>query len=177
MPDTTGADHATLSSALLTVFRGKFCNTLLPGKTPCQFRGGDVLYDIGDQDRSMFFIQRGFVKIGTLIPDGREVIFDIRKPGDVVGELCVAKTPRPDRAVALEPGEAIHVSYSDVLSTLTNNPDLLLKLIEIFSNCLADAYDQITSLTVHNLTGRLVQVLLDLATKLGNSNGDPVQIP
>jgi CRP-like cAMP-binding protein len=171
------ADEATLSSALVTIFRGMFCNTILPGRTPIQFRSGEVIYNIGDLDRSMFFIQKGFVKVGTLVPDGREIIYDVRKTGDVVGELCVAKTPRPDRAVALEPAEAIHVSYSDIIATLGKHPDLLFKLMEIFCNCLADAYDQITSLRVHNLHGRVVQVLLDLAAKLGSANGDPVQIP
>src|SRR5256885_10024245 len=125
----------------------------------------------------MFFIQNGFGKVGTLIADGREVIYDIRKTGDVVGELCVAKTPRPDRAVALEPASAINVAYSDVISTLGSHPDLVLKLIELFCNCLADAYDQITTLTVHDLTGRVVQVLLNLAARLGKPDTDPVQIP
>ncbi len=111
-------DDATMSSALLTIFRGKFCKTLLPGRTSLQFRCGEVLYDIGDLNRSMFFIQKGFVKIGTLTSDGREIIYDIRKAGDVVGELCVARSPRTDRALALEPAEAVHVSYSDVISTL-----------------------------------------------------------
>lgn len=117
-PDPFALDEATVSSALVTVFRGKFCDILLPGRSSDKFKEGDVLYDIGDPNRRMYFIQRGFVKIGTLTPDGREIIYDIRKAGDVVGELCASPSPRRDRAVALVPTEAVHVPYSDMIRTL-----------------------------------------------------------
>jgi CRP/FNR family transcriptional regulator, cyclic AMP receptor protein len=176
-PDSSALDQANMSCALLTVFRGKFCDTLLPGRTSLPFKDGDVLYDLGDPSQSMYFIQKGFVKIGTLTPDGREIIYDVRKAGDVIGELCVSQSPRRDRAVALEPGEAIRVSYSDVIATLRSHPDLLVKLLEIFCDCLADAYKQITALTVHDLTSRITQVLLNLGSRLGLPSGDCVQIP
>jgi CRP/FNR family cyclic AMP-dependent transcriptional regulator len=175
--DPCVSDEANISSALVSVFRGKFCNTLLPGRTPVRFRAGEVLYDIGDLNRTMFFIQSGYVKTGTLTPDGCEIIYDIRKAGDVVGELCVARIPRRDRAIALEAGEAIDVSYTEILTALGRHPELLAKVIEIFCNCLADAYDQITTLTAHDLIGRVVQVLISLGSKLGDPGTDPVQIP
>jgi CRP/FNR family cyclic AMP-dependent transcriptional regulator len=170
-------DEATVSSALASAFRGKFCKTLLPGRNPCHFRTGEELYGAGDPSRIMFFIQKGFVKIGSVTPDGREVIYDIRKMGDVVGELCVSKNPRHDRAVALEPTEAVSVTYSEVIDTLRSDSDLLIRLLEILCDCLADAYEQITTLAGRDLTRRLVQVLLNLASKLGQPVGDSVQIP
>jgi CRP/FNR family transcriptional regulator, cyclic AMP receptor protein len=170
-------EEAALSGALQTIFRGKFCNILLSGRTPLRFRAGDVLYDVGDLSRSMFFIQKGYVKVGTLTADGREIIYDIRKEGDVVGELCAARVPRCDRAVALESLEAIDVPYVEVLSALGTHPELLAKLIEVFCTCLADAYDQITNLTARDLTGRVAQLLVSLGAKLGSLNTEPVMIP
>lgn len=174
--DPAAVDEATLSSELVTVFRGKFCDILMAGRPPDHFKEEDVLYDIGDRNRSLYFIQRGFVKIGTLTPSGREVIFDIRKAGDVVGELCAAPGPRRDRAVALELTEAVRVPYSEMMNTLRNHPDLLVRLVEIFCECLTDAYNQIAAVTIHDLTERVVQTLLKLAPKLGRPSGDGVQI-
>jgi len=168
-PDAAASDEATVSSALLSVFRGKFCKTLLPGRTPIRLTAGEVLYDIGDQNRSMFFIQKGY--------DGCEIIYDVRTDGDVVGELCAARMPRRDRGIALEPSLAIEVSYSEVLATLAGYPELLAALIEIFCNCLSDAYDQITTLATHDLSGRVVHALLNVAEKLGQRNGDAIEIP
>jgi CRP/FNR family cyclic AMP-dependent transcriptional regulator len=178
--DAAALDEAVLSSALVTVFRGQFCHTVLPGRSPLKFKDGDVLYDIGDPDRSMFFLQKGFVKIGTLTRDGREIIYDIRKAGDVVGELCASPNPRRDRAVALEPTEAVRVPFAEVIAALRDHPDLLLRLIEILCECLGEAYKQITTLTAHDLTSRLAQALLNLASKLeaiDGGSGDSVQIP
>jgi CRP/FNR family transcriptional regulator, cyclic AMP receptor protein len=174
--DPAALDEATLSSELVTMFRGKFCDILMAGRSPDHFKEEDVLYDIGDPNRRLYFIQRGFVKVGTLTPSGREIIFDIRKAGDVVGELCVAPGPLRDRAVALELTEAVRVPYSEMMKTLRNHPDLSVRLVEIFCEYLADAYNQITAVTVHDLTERVVQALLKLAPKLGRPSGDRVQI-
>ena len=169
--------ESSVSSALVSIFRGKFCDALLPGRGALHFAADEILYDVGDRNRVVFFVRKGFVKIGTLTPEGREVIYDIRKDGDVVGEICACHTPRRDRAVALEPAEAIRVPYSEIVDALRGNPDLLVKLLEIFCNCLADAYDQITTLASQDLPGRLVQVLLGLASKIGRPAGEAVQIP
>src|SRR2546429_7675623 len=61
-----------------------------------------IFYEVGDQERTFFFLQDGFVKVGTVTSDGHELIYDVRKGGDVVGELCASEPRRPDRAVALE---------------------------------------------------------------------------
>lgn len=93
---------ADLSSALSGIFRGRFCQSLLQNRNPQKFEKGETLYDVGRNAASFFFIRSGVVKIGTITETGEEVIFDIRKGGEVVGELSASGSPRIDRAVALE---------------------------------------------------------------------------
>ncbi len=94
--------QAAVSTALVSVFRGKFCDALLSNRKPTSFQKHDVLYDVGANDRTFFFLLSGFVKVGTITPDGHELIYDVRKGGDVVGELCASQLERRDRAVALD---------------------------------------------------------------------------
>lgn len=61
-----------------------------------------VIYDVGDENQMFFFVQKGFVKVGSVTEDGHELIYDVRKAGDIVGELCASGQQRRDRAVALE---------------------------------------------------------------------------
>ena len=75
----------SLSTALLSVLRGKFCDVLLRDRSEVSFDKGAVLYDVGDMGQTLFFIRQGIVKVGTITLDGREIIYDIRKGGDVVG--------------------------------------------------------------------------------------------
>ena len=169
--------EASLSTALMSVFRGKFCDVILLGRSQVSFEKDAVLYDIGDKDRNFFFIRQGFVKVGTIMPDGREIIYDIRKGGDVAGELCARQVLRRDRAVALEPSMVVPVHYREIVRTLQDSPDLLTKLVEIFCDCLADAYEQINTLAVHDILRRLGNVLAGLASKIGRPFEDMIQIP
>jgi CRP-like cAMP-binding protein len=116
------ASQEAVSAALAAVLRGKFCDILLPNRKGIAFPKNGVIYDVGNKDRTLFFLQSGFVKIGTLTVGGSEVIYEIRKSGDVVGELCVCEHPRPDRAVALEQTEAIPVPYQDLVEALRKKP-------------------------------------------------------
>lgn len=169
--------QAGVSTALVSVFRGKFCEAILPNRNSVTFQKEEVIYDVGHRERTLFFLQDGFVKVGTITMDGHELIYDVRKGGDVVGELCASHVRRPDRAVALEQTRAIPVPFDEVMEVIRKQPGLLARLVEVFCQSLNEAYDQVNTLTVDDTAHRLAKVLLKLATKLGRISGPAVEIP
>lgn len=169
--------QAGVSTALISVFRGKFCDAILPGRKTTTFSKEEVIYNVGDKERTFFFLQNGFVKVGTITSDGHELIYDVRKGGDVVGELCASEARRPDRAVALEQTEAIPVPFEDVMDVVRKQPDLLARLVDVFCRALNEAYAQVNTLAVDDTIHRLSKVLLKLAAKLGQNLGPEVEIP
>ena len=169
--------QAAVSTALISVFRGKFCDAILPNRKTTTFKKEEVIYDVGDKERTFFFLQDGFVKVGTITSDGHELIYDVRKGGDVVGELCASEARRPDRAVALEQTEAIPVPFEDVMEVVRKQPDLLERLVDVFCRALNEAYAQVNTLAVDDTVHRLGKVLLKLAAKIGQSSGAQVEIP
>lgn len=172
-----GASHdVSFSSALATIFRGKLCETILQNRGSISFDKGATIYDAGDKGRTFFFVKRGIVKVGTVTEDGREIIFDLRKKGDVVGELCACESSRRDRAVALEPTEVIAVSYDEVLDSLQKNRAVLQEILQVICNSLSGAYDQADLMSVGDTVQRLIKVLLKLANQLGRPAGDLVEI-
>src|SRR2546430_2119601 len=116
------------------------------------------------------------VKIGTITETGEEVIFDIRKAGEVVGELSASSSPRIDRAVALELTQAVPVSYEEILATIQKNQPLLRDLIQLFCDSLLNAQEQVTSLAFRDTMQRLTKTLLDLAGQLGRPAGKRIEI-
>jgi CRP-like cAMP-binding protein len=132
---------------------------------------------VGDDERTFFFLQDGFVKVGTVTSDGHELIYDVRKGGDVVGELCASEPRRPDRAVALEDTNAIPVPFEEVMEVVRQRPDLLARLVNVFCRALNEAYAQVNTLAVDDTIHRLGKVLLKLAAKLGQHSGPEVEIP
>jgi CRP-like cAMP-binding protein len=114
---------------------------------------------MGDEGRSLFFLQNGFVKVGAITADGREVIYDVRGGGDVIGELCASEQTRPDRAVALEQTDAISVPFAEILELLLKKPELISMLIDVFCRALKEAYAQVNTLALDDTVHRLIKFL------------------
>jgi CRP-like cAMP-binding protein len=167
---------AALASALAGIFRGRFCDILLRERVAVPFAEGAVIYELGDTQRALWFVRRGIVRIGTITADGREIIYDVRKDGDVVGELCAFEPVRRDRAVVVEQADLIAVELHEAMDALAHNPAALQDFVEVFGGALAEAYDQLSSLAHDDLMHRLVKTLRSLANKLGEAQGELVEI-
>jgi hypothetical protein len=48
----------------------------------------------GKEQQTLFFLQKEFVKVGSIPEDGHELIYEVRKAGDIVGELCASAQQR-----------------------------------------------------------------------------------
>ncbi|MGH8139532.1 MAG: Crp/Fnr family transcriptional regulator [Steroidobacteraceae bacterium] len=167
---------AAVSSAVAPIFRGGLCDILLAGRGPRTFERHAVIFDLGETDRSLFFIRKGLVKTGTITEEGREIIYDVRKDGDVVGELCALDLTRRDRAVAVATTTAIVVEFEELVAALSGNTSLLTSFITELSRVLANSYDQLNRVARGDVTRGLVAVLKSLACKLGRPSGALVEI-
>ena len=116
------------------------------------------------------------VKIGTITEEGREIIYDVRTNGDVVGELCALDRPRRDRAVVIDTTAAIAIKFEEVVAALAGNSGLLATFITALGGVLADAYDQLNHVARGDVTHGVVAVLKTLARKLGRPRGALVEI-
>jgi CRP/FNR family transcriptional regulator, cyclic AMP receptor protein len=169
--------QAAVSTALSSVFRGKFCDLVLPNRKTITFNKDEVIYNVGDEERTFFFLQNGFVKIGAITLEGREVIYVVRRGGDVIGELCASEQARPDRAVALEQTDAIVVPFAEIMDLLLKKPELIAMLIDVLCRALKDAYAQVNTLALDDTVHRLIKTLVGLATRIGQRSGLLVEIP
>ncbi|MGQ0834178.1 MAG: Crp/Fnr family transcriptional regulator [Gammaproteobacteria bacterium] len=174
--DDITSGMAGLSRSLLQIFRGRFCDTLLPNHAARTFEKGEVIYELGAEERIFFFIRTGVVKVGTITGDGREVIYDLRKEGDVVGELSAQFPVRRDRAVALERTEAVPVVFDEIVHTLAKHPALLHDIVGIFCSALSECYDQVNRLAADDVMQRLIDVLKSLVGKFGQPFGERIEI-
>jgi CRP/FNR family transcriptional regulator, cyclic AMP receptor protein len=174
--DEAALRMASLSSALVPIFRGRFCEILLPNRATKVFDEDEVMYELGDTERNFLFIRHGVAKTGTITDDGREIIYDLRKDGDVVGELCALESVRQDRAIAMERTEVVPVNFDEIVDTLAVHPALLRDLVGIFCGALSEAYQQVHRLAVDDVMHRLLKILKTLADKLGRPQGDLVEI-
>jgi CRP-like cAMP-binding protein len=172
----SGARSEPLSAALAAMFRGTLCDVVLWNRSVTIFEKDQVIFDVGDESQTFFFVQNGFVKVGSVTEDGHELIYDVRKPGDIVGELCASGQQQRNRAVALERTEVIAVPLGEVLDIVQKNRKLLQELLQICCESLSAAYDQLDTLAFSDTVHRLVRVLLRLGEQLGHSSGQRTEL-
>jgi CRP-like cAMP-binding protein len=175
--DAEACRLAVLSSTLVPMFRGRFCDLLRPDRPAKTFEQDEVLYESGDNERCFFFLRSGVVKTGTIARDGREIVYDLRKEGDVVGELCALHEVRRDRAVALTRVVAIVVPFDEVAEMLAKHVVMLKEFIGIFCGALSDAYERIDSLAFDSVVHRTANVLQSLVKKFGRPMGNFIELP
>jgi CRP/FNR family transcriptional regulator, cyclic AMP receptor protein len=167
---------AAVSTAVAPIFRGGLCKILLANRSARTFERHAVIFDLGETDRNLFFIRNGLVKTGTITEDGREIIYDVRKDGDVVGELCALNLSRRDRAVAVAPTSAVVVEFHEVMVALAGNLSMLTNFVTDLSRVIANSYEQLNRVARDDVAYGLVDVLKVLARKLGRPNGSLIEI-
>jgi CRP/FNR family transcriptional regulator, cyclic AMP receptor protein len=152
--------------ALGPSFRGRLCQQLaqLP---PRRLEAGHFLYRMGHPGRSLFLVQSGLIKTSTVSAEGEELTLRLHKPGDLLGELCLCDGGRKEDAIALEPSTVSEIPFAALLGRLRQDPDAAVELASAVCDRLADAYQQIESLSWDTVLYRLVRTLLRLASELG----------
>ncbi|MGH7570720.1 MAG: Crp/Fnr family transcriptional regulator [Gemmatimonadota bacterium] len=171
---TTLAENERLP-AVSAWFRGKFCEALerRPGR---RLQAGEFLYLPGDPAASSYYLRRGLVKTGVFASDGDELIVNIHRPGDIIGEPCLPAGRRSDYARVLEESEIVEVSCADFVDHLRRDPRALLDFMVALSGQLAEIRAQLSSLASEHVRLRLVRTLLRLADKLGEETPEGVRI-
>lgn len=122
-----------------------------------------LLVSEDDRTDSLFIILRGRVKVYGAGPDGREIVYGTQGPGEYFGELTLDGGPRSASVISLEPCTCAVVPGAELRDFLATHPDftwhLLLKLIRR----LRASTDQVKSLALDDVYGRLARLLQRLA--------------
>src|SRR5215471_2945561 len=90
----------------------------------------EVVYFPDEPIRKVYFIKKGFVKIGYHDKDGNEVTLDILKRGDIFGEITFDEDHRSEEfAVAVTNNTTLcNFNITDLENILERNPRLAISL-------------------------------------------------
>jgi CRP/FNR family transcriptional regulator len=149
-----------------SLLRGRLCEQLAtrPGR---RLASGQFLYLIGESAKSLYLLKSGLLKTSRVSPAGEELIVQLHRPGEVLGELCLCTGKRREQAVALEPSEVVEILRDDLLGQLRRTPQMSLDLVAALCDRLGEAHGRLTSLAFEPTMERLARTLLALAETLG----------
>lgn len=122
------------------------------GRTIQRYAKGSVIFAQGDSASSVFYIQRGKVKLSIVSPRGKEAVIAILTAGAFFGEGCIAGQPvRMASAAAIVDCSLVQVQKSVMVRILHDEPEF-------------------TELFISHLLTRNIRIEEDLIDQLFNSS-------
>ena len=89
-----------------------------------------VLMEQGDPAGALYAVLRGRLKIYLTGPEGKEIVVDIRGPGQYLGEMALDGAPRSASVKAIEACEVAEIPREEFAGLLQQNPDVALHMIQ-----------------------------------------------
>jgi CRP/FNR family cyclic AMP-dependent transcriptional regulator len=139
-------------------------------------RGTALFHELQGADR-VIIILAGRVKVICISEDGREVLLDIRGPGDLIGEMsALDDEPRSASAIALEPVDALVLTASQFRGIMDSVPGISRLVTQTLSRRLRDSDCRRLEFAVHDTGGRVAARLLELSERYGVETPDGLRI-
>ena len=122
-----------------------------------------VLIHEGDAGDALYIVLQGRVKVYASNAQGREFAIAFHGPGEYVGEMTLDGGVRSASVVTIDPTVCAIVHREQFREFILKNPDFALHLIEKLINRVRATTEDVKSLALTDVYGRLVRVLLSLA--------------
>ncbi|MBC7905621.1 MAG: Crp/Fnr family transcriptional regulator [Rhodospirillaceae bacterium] len=127
-----------------------------------------VIFQRGDPGDSMLAVVTGRVKICAHSVEGKELILNIIKPGEVFGEISLIDgEARTADAVALETCQLLVLERRDFQRHLEQNPKMASRLLSILCQRLRRTSAHLEESLFLEVPARLARVLLHLSGAFG----------
>jgi CRP/FNR family transcriptional regulator, cyclic AMP receptor protein len=120
--------------------------------------------DVGD---ALFILLAGRVKVYASNEDGREVVIDFHGPGEYVGEMSLDGAPRSASVVTVEPTECAIVDRAQFREFVLAHPEFAMHLVLKLIHRVRVATENVKSLALSDVYGRLARLLNALAEPRG----------
>jgi CRP/FNR family cyclic AMP-dependent transcriptional regulator len=132
------------------------------------FARGELLIQEGEQSDSLFILVAGELKVFTQGENGRELVYNVLRPGEFFGELFLDGGPRSASVKAVCTSMCVIVGPNEFRSFLGGYPEfaecLVLKLISRVRH----ATEQLRAMAMKDVYQRAVALLNDLAVADGD---------
>lgn len=130
---------------------------------------GSIIVNEGEQGNALFVIQSGSVKTYLSETNGKEVLLSTQGPGDYFGELALFDdAPRSASVAVVEPCKVTIISKATLRDTLHERPEIALVLLKGLAARIRALTENVRTLTLLDVFGRLVATLYSLAKATGD---------
>jgi len=129
------------------------------------FPKNTVVVSEGDQTDSLYIIVSGRVKVYVSDEKGKEIVLSESGPGEYFGEMVLDEGPRSASVMTIEPTQFLVVPKEDFKEFVAKSPEFALHLIRKLIRRVRALTNDVKSLALMDVYGRVARMLLDLAVE------------
>ena len=133
-----------------------------------RYPAGTVLITEGDSSDLLYIVLEGRVRVYSANEEGKEVTIVTHGAGEYVGELALDGGVRSASVETLEPTTCAVVSGADLREFMRTHPDFAQHLVMKLIWRVRQATDNIKSLALQDVYGRVTRLLDELAEPRGS---------
>lgn len=150
---------------------------LVSGGTRRSFAAGDVLVRHGDPTDHVLVLLAGWVRVSASAWDGQQVLFALRGPGDVIGDLAALNgSPRTATVHAVEPVVVVELTRRQFLGRMRDRPAVTIATARQLADRLQEVETARVDLMTQDVGRRVAGYLQRLADQHGVRDSDGVVI-
>lgn len=124
-----------------------------------------VVVSEGDTTDSLYIVVAGRVKVFASDEKGKEILLNEAGPGEYFGEMVLDEGPRSASVMTLEQTRFLVVPKNDFRDFVMKSPEFSLHLICKLIGRVRALTDNVKSLALMDVYGRVARMLLELAVE------------
>jgi CRP/FNR family transcriptional regulator, cyclic AMP receptor protein len=124
---------------------------------------GTILFFQSDPSDFAYIVRHGDISIMLNSPDGRDMVINEMRPGDIFGELGIlTQQPRSTSAIARADSEVLVIPRESFLRVVDSEPQLARRILEVTAQRLQRSGEREGALAFMDAQARLARLLLEL---------------
>ncbi len=124
---------------------------------------GEILFFQGDTAEAAYVVHTGRISIALGSPDGREMIIDEMKPGEIFGEVgLLTQKTHSASAIAITNSQVLIIPREPFLEVLEGDPGFARRILEILAHRLHRSAMRELALAFMDAQSRLARHLLGM---------------
>lgn len=128
-----------------------------------QVAKGKILFFQSDPSEFAYIVRSGNISIVLNSPDGRDMVINEMRPGDIFGELGILTAqPRSTSAMARADSDILVIRSEAFLRVIDSEPQLARRILEITAQRLQRSGAREGALAFMDAQARLARLLLEL---------------
>jgi CRP/FNR family cyclic AMP-dependent transcriptional regulator len=142
-----------------------------------QLDRGEVIFDEGDPADTFLLVLSGKIKVTRPSDSGKETVFTILGPDDLLGELALFDdTARQATAVAVRPSRAAVVANADMRAWFTEHPVAMQRFAQLLAQRVRRLNDALEDVYGLDVATRVARALVLQSAQFGRRTGEGLQV-